>query len=318
MPEQRNPTSQKVEALSLVVAVFNDRDLLPQSGLKLAEALAESNLDWELIFVDDFSKDSSFDLLQSIRTRWPDRIKTLRLARNYGQHVALYAGMSHAEKPWILTFDLDYAPAIHALDDILDQVPLRQADLVNVSRLGQRKQSMVRSFGSWFFGSLANRVTGKPMADPLSSIKLVARSIFQQGRLYGEQRQFLAPLALKLADQPVELSVELPPKRGRSSFGSEQLVRLALDFVLAFFPMLFTRLLIWSIALGLSSVAAGGLYLVLRLFGWIDPSTHFQVICLTLTALSIHGVLMALIGEYQVRIHRLLYQQEFFRLEEDP
>lgn len=294
----------------MVVAVYNDEALLPDSGMRLARALDRSDLDWELIFVDDHSQDRSAQACEDIVRAFPGRVHLIRLPRNRGQQKALFCGLEAASKTWLLTFDLDSASAVDKLEDILATVPARRADLVNICRSGQKRHGFTRAFGAAFFRGLANRATKRPMTDPLSSLKLIHRDLFNKGLHYPEKLRFLAPLAIQLAENPVEISVSLPKRRGRSSFDLAALVHLALDFIIAFFPLLFVRLLIASLAVTALSGVSGVLYLALRLLGVIPPSVHFQVICLVLFGLSLQGILFALLGEYQVRTHDLLHQTE--------
>lgn len=305
-----------VRELSVVVPVFNDADLVEHALTTIIKKLEESGLSWELIVVDDASQDDTPQRLSSMEALKRDNVRAFRMVRNFGQHVALFAGLTEATKQWRLTFDVDYVSAFAHLDQILTPAAVNGHDLVSVSRRGQRKLGLFRQAGTRLLNALTNRATRKPLRDPLSPVKLVHRSLVEAARHYGELRRFLAPLAIRLARHPGEVTVPLPQKRGKSHYGFLPLVRLTLDFILNFFPGVVTRLLVSSLVLVLLSTLAGVVYLALRLLGVIDASPHAQVIILIVLGLSINGLSLGIIGEYHVRMYQLLQDRDFYSWKE--
>jgi len=309
-------TLGSIDELSVVIPLFNDSDLLDHALGEIVRQLDEKGLSWELILVDDCSSDDTAQTLSSMQCLKRPNVKIYRMRRNFGQHVALYAGLTHASKQWRLTFDADYVSAFSHIDQVLEKAVLGGHDLVSVSRRGQRKLSMLRHAGTRFLNYLTNRATKRILHDPLSPVKLVHESLVENTRYYGELRRFLAPLAIRLSQNPGEVSVPLPHKRGKSHYGIFLLIRMTLDFILNFFPGLLTRFLVTSIFLAISSFLAGLVYVAMRLLGVMDASVYAQVIILIVLVLSINGVTLGIIGEYHVRMYQLIQTQEFYQWEE--
>ena len=233
-------------------------------------------------------------------------VRIFSMARNRGQHAAFVVGCQMAKGPWYLTFDADYAAAIASLPSLVETAASHDSDLVSVSRAGQRKIPGYRRLGSIVLNALVNRATKKAMQDPLSPIKLVHQSIVHQCQHFGEKRRFLAPLAISLARNPIETSIPLPQKRGRTHFDIYDLARLTLDFMLNFFPRIFPRLLVWSLlGIVLSSLAGAG-YLIMRIMGFIEANVIFQVLDFAFLFMCLNALSLAIIGEYHLRAYTLI------------
>lgn len=300
-------TDLPIQSLSVVLPVYNDAGIVGSAIERIVAGLsAMPNLDWELVIVDDASCDETCSLIKAHEAFKSDRVRLLARVRNGGQHAAYYTGCKAARGRWYLTFDADYAEAITSIPRVLQTAADQSADLVSLSRFGQRTVAKHRQIGTRFLSRLTNRYTKQPMSDPLSPIKLVHQTIVTATQFYGEKRRFLAPLAISLAKNPAEIAVPLPAKRGRTHFSVFDLTGLSLDFLLNFFPGVFTRLLVISLLALLGSVCGGALYVILRMLGLIPPSVVFQVIDFAAIVASFNVLTLAVIGEYHLRTYRLV------------
>lgn len=120
-----NSTQNKI---SVIVPVFNAQASLKELHNQLAESLSE--LDYELIFVDDASRDGSWKILYSLKEEQPDRIKIIRLAKNYGQHNATLCGISHSTGGLIITMDDDLEHIASDIHLLLEKYSFEKSDLI--------------------------------------------------------------------------------------------------------------------------------------------------------------------------------------------
>ena len=118
------------QALSVVVPVYNSAATLPQLLERLVRAIDSVTPDYEIILVDDGSRDDSWTVLQSLRARYGDRMVAIQLMRNYGQHNALMCGLAVARGEYVVTMDDDLQNPPEEIPKLLAHIRNRRLDLV--------------------------------------------------------------------------------------------------------------------------------------------------------------------------------------------
>lgn len=240
--------------LSIVMAAYKDGERLAGALPGRLEKLGGALPDWECILVDDHSPDDTLDALLTLRSSWPDKIRIARMSKNSGQVAALLAGIGLAGKKWVLCFDVDSVSSLTLVPDLVSLARDGRHDLVNWSRGGRMAHGLLRGLGSKAMAWLANRVTGTPLRDPLSPIKLIERSLALSVTKDRRKSFFPAPLLVQLAKRPVETDLPLPRHRDKSAFGPATLLGLASMFMAAYFTRLAAPLAGLTLALaGLGS-----------------------------------------------------------------
>jgi glycosyltransferase involved in cell wall biosynthesis len=282
--------------LSVVIPVFDEADSLEELHRRVTAALEEIGGSWELLFVDDGSRDGSGERLEALAQRDP-RVGVLRFRENFGKSAALRAGFQAARGARIVTLDADLQddPAeIPRLLRLLDE----GHDLVSGWKV-RRQDPWTKRWPSRFFNLVVARATGLPLHDFNCGLKAYRREVTREIPLYGELHRFIPALARRRGFRVVELPVAHHPRRfGRSKFGTGRLLRGFFDFLTV---LTITRyrerpLHLFGLA-GLVSLASGGgilAWLALRwLTGqWIAGRPIFLVAIL----LIIVGVQVTLFG----------------------
>lgn len=202
--------------LSLVVPVFNEEENLPPLVEEMRSALVGFGDQWEAIFVDDGSTDSTPDVLRDLALEDP-RVRVLRLRRNSGQSAAFAAGFAAARSPVVVTLDADLQndPAdIPRLVAELDQV-----DVVCGVRTG-RQDSWVRLVSSRIANGVRNRLTRESIADVGCSLRAYRTDFVRRVPMFDGMHRFLPTLLRQDGARIKEVPVRHRPRvRGESKYG---------------------------------------------------------------------------------------------------
>lgn len=219
--------------LSLVVPVFNEEENLAALHVQINEAMSGLQLEYEVIYVDDGSRDESFAVLEAL-ARTDSRVKVVRFRRNFGQTAAMQAGIRHAAGDVIIPLDADLQndPAdiprlLAKLDEGFDVVSGWRKD---------RKDDIIRKIPSRLANGLISRVTGVPLHDYGCSLKAYRAAIMKDVTLYGEMHRFIPAYAAMVGGRVAEIPVRHHPRRaGTSKYGMGRLFRVLLDLLVVRF-----------------------------------------------------------------------------------
>jgi undecaprenyl-phosphate 4-deoxy-4-formamido-L-arabinose transferase len=214
-------------ALSVVIPVFNEARNLRPLHERLARTLERVGRPYEIIFVDDGSRDESADVLRALRAR-DAAVRMIRFSRNYGQHAALLAGMERARGEIVVTLDAD-------LQNPPEEIPRLLAALVDgVDVVGGRRVSRrdpwARRAASWLVNRATSAAVGVRLRDCGCMLRAHRRSVIERILAFPGSRRYLPVLAAAFASSMREIPVgHSAREHGRSRYGLLRLLRLALD-----------------------------------------------------------------------------------------
>ena len=250
--------------LSVVVPVFNEAESLPQLHAELLDVLEREPGGFELLYVDDCSKDESREVLRSLR-RGDRRVRLICLRHQAGQTAALAAGFEEARGEILVPLDGDLQndPAdipmlVARLDDGYDMVAGWRKD--------RRDDWLVRRLPSIIANRLISWVTGVSIHDTGCTLKAFRVSLMKDRALYGEQHRYLPALVAGTGARVTEMVVHHRPRRfGESKYGIGRTLRVLLDMLtvtmissfsqrpLRYFFFLATPFLLASIVVGVTA-----------------------------------------------------------------
>lgn len=307
--------------VSVVVPIYNEVESLPHLIEAIASTLNPTGLNYELICVDDGSKDGSAELLKELAlTRPPLRAVILR--RNYGQTAAMAAGFKHARGRTIVTLDGDLQndPAdIPMLIAKLDE----GYDLVTGWRKNRQDAALTRLLPSKIANWLIRQITGVHVQDYGCSLKAYRAELIADMNLYGELHRFLPALAFIEGARITELPVRHHARRhGSSKYGLGRTFRVVLDlFTIYFMKKFLTRPMHVFGLLGIISTASGiglGLYLtILKLgFGEDIGNRPLLILAVVLLLTGIQLFCFGLLGELLMRTYHESQGRPIYRVRE--
>ncbi len=254
-------------SLSVVVPLYNEEGSLPHLLAQLLAALKPLGRSFEIVLVDDGSRDGTPALLQDMAARTPELVAVL-LRRNYGQTAAMAAGFDASRGEILVTLDGDLQNDPADIPLLLNQLEQGELDLVSGWRHQRQDNSISRLLPSLLANRLIARVTGVKLHDYGCSLKAYRREVVADMNLYGELHRFLPALAFIEGARIGEVQVNHHPRRyGKSKYGIDRTFRVLMDLLTVWFMKRFlTRPMhVFGFA-GLVSLGAG-LALALWLVG---------------------------------------------------
>jgi glycosyltransferase involved in cell wall biosynthesis len=218
--------------VSVVIPVYNEEENVPDLVERVGAALARSRRSFELICVDDGSRDDSAALLHelAVTRAW---LKPIFLIRNYGQSAALQAGFDHARGEIIVTLDGDLQNDPDDIPRLLDLLDERQdVDVISGWRKDRKDRAVSRKLPSMLANGIISKVTGVRLHDYGCALKLYRASVIGDLKLYGELHRFIPALAAEVGAHIIEVPVNHHPRtRGTSKYGIDRTVRVVLDLL---------------------------------------------------------------------------------------
>ena len=224
--------------ISIVVPVYNEEENLPELLRRLFSVMEELKRPFEIILVNDGSKDSSLPIMLMSRKDHPDTLRVIDFNGNFGQHTAILAGFKSSRGDFVITLDADLQnppEEIPKLISLLDE----GHDVVGTVRQ-KRKDSFFRRYASKFVNKLMNKVTGFSIHDYGCMLRGYSRGIVDIINECGEVSTFIPALAQKFAVNPIEIEVSHSAReKGESKYSLFRLIRLQFDLMTAFsiFPL---------------------------------------------------------------------------------
>ena len=291
---------------SVVISVYEESGNLELLHEKLSLALKNVQGDAEIIFVDDGSKDSSFEDLKRI-AKSDKRVKVLRFAKNFGKSAAMSAGFQGSSGDVIINLDAD-------LQDDPAEVPrmLKKLDEGSDLVVGWRRvrhDGVDKTLPSKVFNAVVSRWSGVALHDFNCGFKVYRREVLEGLPLYSDMHRFLPVLAAKEGFRVAELPVEHHPRHaGVSKYGIGRTLRGLLDFIsVLFLTAYLARPMHFFGTFGIISIFLIGLValwaILLKFAGTNFVNTPLPLLAVFLFILGIQFVLLGLLAEMLTRTY---------------
>jgi glycosyltransferase involved in cell wall biosynthesis len=222
--------------------MYDEKDNVEPMLDAIQAALAAYAAPWELVVVDDGSRDGTGPALRRHTSRLGEHVRVVRLLRNYGQSAAMQAGIDAARGDVIVTMDGDLQNDPRDIPRLVARLLAEDLDLVAGWRQRRQDGFLVRRLPSMLANRLIRRATGLEFQDLGCSLKVFRASVLRGVRLYGEMHRFIpAWLATvtspdRMAEEPV---AHRGRTRGRSKYGLSRTFRVLLDLLAVFFFLRF-------------------------------------------------------------------------------
>ncbi|MBK1612831.1 glycosyltransferase [Rubrivivax gelatinosus] len=300
---------QPAPAVSVVIPVFNEAANLRDLVARVHEALAARPGGFELICIDDGSRDGSERLLLELAAGRP-WLKPVILARNYGQSTALQAGFERAAGRYIATLDGDLQNDPLDLPALLDRLDTDDSiDMISGWRQQRQDHALSRRLPSRLANRLISWATKVELHDYGCALKVYRREIIERIHLYGELHRFIPSLAKEAGARIVEVPVRHHARtRGQSKYGLGRSFRVILDLLLIVFVLRYRQRPLHAfgglgLALATPGLAMLGYLVVLKLLGETIGQRPLLMAGTMLVLVGLQFVAVGLISEMLVRIY---------------
>ncbi len=304
--------------LSVIVPAFNEEKNVPRMVEEITAAVDRLKITYEIIFIDDGSKDGTFAALKEARKNHP-RIKVIRFRKNFGQTAALSAGFDYARGEIILTIDADLENDPDDIGLLLDKIE-EGYDLVSGWRKDRwKKHFFSRRLPSLMANWLISHITKVRLRDYGCTLKAFRSDVIKSIKLYGEMHRFIPAIAATIGVNIAEVPVNFRPRvHGQSKYGFSRSIRVFLDLLTVKFLLSYsTRPLQIFGLLGLASGGFGGVLAVIlsyeRLFLRQSISNRpLLLLAVLLILIGIQFITMGLLGEIMVRTYHEAVEKRIY------
>ena len=287
--------------ISVALPVFNEADNLDELKDRLVKALDAAGRSWEIVFVDDGSRDSSFEKMSAF-ARTDRRIRALRFSRNFGHQMALTAGVDAARGRIVAVMDADLQDPPELLAEMLRKID-EGYEVVYAQRTKREGESAFKLWTAHVFYRLLERWTNVDIPVDVGDFRLMGPRAVAAFRRMRERHRFIRGMTAWVGFRQVGVPYERPPRtRGETKFPLRKMLRFALDGLTSFshVPL---QLATW---LGFLVSAFAFLYILVVLVLWllkinVPGWTTLMVFVLLLGGVQL--MVIGVLGEYLGRIY---------------
>ena len=291
-------------SVSIVIPVYNEVENIDVLVKRVTMACDPLPNEWEVVLVDDGSRDGSLEKLEAAAERHDGRIRAIILNRNYGQHAAIMCGFRHCRGDMMITLDADLQNPPEEIPRLVETME-QGNDVVGTIRMN-RQDSFFRRFASARINWMVKKSTGVGMSDYGCMLRAYRRPVIDAMLQCRERSTFIPVLANSFAKRAAEIEVTHAERAaGDSKYSLWKLVNLQFDLLTSMTttPL---RLLSWfGVAIAVGGVGFGVLLLVGRvLFGaeWAAEGV-FTLFAILFIFVGAQFVGMGLLGEYLGRVY---------------
>ncbi len=287
--------------ISIVVPAYNEAEVLAAFHARLARAMAPTDTMWEVVFVNDGSRDGTLRILRDLRARDP-RVAVVNLSRNFGKEIAVTAGLDHARGQAVVIIDAD-------LQDPPEVIPLliaawrRGFDTVYAQRRRRDGETWLKKATAHGFYRLMRRVGGLDMPPDAGDFRLISRRVVEALRQVREQHRFMKGLFAWVGFPATRVLYDRAPRHaGQTKWNYWKLWNFALEGITSFTVMP----LKCATYMGLLIALLAGVYLAQLLFRTVvfgNPVAGYpSLLAVILFMGGAQFVMLGIMGEYLGRI----------------
>ena len=303
------------QSLTVVIAAFNEEASLPEMHRRLAAVLDGLDAQASVLYVDDGSRDGTWQVLQTLAADDP-RVQLLRLARNFGKELALTAGLDHVDTDAALVIDADGQDPPELIPQFVAK--WREGfDVVYGTRTRREGESWFKRFTAAAFYRVMSRLSHTPIPPDTGDFRLMSRPVLDALRQLRERQRFMKGLFTWVGFKQVSLPYERAPRlAGGSKFNYWRLWNLALEGITSFSTVPL-RLATYVGVLTALGAFAWGLWIVARTLLWDDPVQGWPSLMTVMLFLGgVQLVALGIIGEYLGRLYLEVKQRPLYLVSE--
>lgn len=286
--------------ISVLIPLLNEEESLEELNLRLHKSLEALNKPYEIIYINDGSTDTSQQLVESFR-REDGRVKIIEFNRNYGQHMALFAGFERAQGEIVVTIDADLQNPPEEIPRVVAKMEEGYDVVATYRRM--RQDSIFRRFPSFIVNKITSRLVGVKLRDYGCMLRAYAKEVVNSINMCQESSSFIPALANTFAKRIAEIEVAHEErKRGTSKYSLFRLLRLNFDLMTGFSLLPIQWIGMLGVIIAAFGLAFAGFLLVRRFVVGPESEGLFTLFAILFFFMGIQILTLGIIGEYIGRI----------------
>ncbi len=303
--------------LSVVIPVYNEEAALPALFDRLYPALDKLGVSYEVVFINDGSRDHSAAILKDQFLRRPDVTRVILFNGNFGQHMAIVAGFEHSRGERVVTMDADLQNPPEEIGKLLVAMDSGHDYVGSIRRV--RQDSWWRRLASRMMNQVRERITRIKMTDQGCMLRAYSRDIVRAVAASREISTYIPALAFTFAHNPTEVEVEHAERAaGKSKYSLYKLIRLNFDLITGFSLVPLQMFSMFGMLVSVAAVITYLIVIINRLVfaGWREGLSTLwdrDILAFFLVGMLLFG--LGLVGEYVGRIYQQVRERPRFTIQ---
>jgi len=228
--------------ISVVIPLLDEQDSLVELHDWIAQVMQSNQLNYELIFIDDGSRDNSWSIIKKLSTKNPS-VLGIRFAQNFGKSQALHAGFEKAKGEVIITMDADLQDSPDEIPELFKLIKKKKLDIVSGWKKKRYDAFITKNLPSKLFNWAARRISGLKLHDFNCGLKAYKKEVIKNIEVYGEMHRYIPVLAVNSGFKNIteKVVIHQARKHGKTKFGMERFINGFLDLITIWFTSRFGK-----------------------------------------------------------------------------
>ncbi|KAA6303527.1 MAG: putative glycosyltransferase CsbB [Candidatus Ordinivivax streblomastigis] len=303
--------------ISIILPCYNEELAIKGTYKELSSIMQQMGNDYEFIFVDDGSKDTTFSMLRELSLQ-DNCVRYIQFSRNFGKEAALLAGLQRAKGQYIVVMDVDLQDPPSLIPQMFEAVASGEYDCAGTRRITRAGEPPIRSLFARMFYSLMTKFTDIEIVDGARDFRLMSRPYVDAVLSLPERNRFSKGIFPWVGFKTKWFEYEnIQRSTGETKWSFGKLFLYSLDGIIAFSskPMAIASIL--GILLFLSSLFLIG-FIILRKAFWGDPVAGWaSTICIILFCSGIQLFTAGILGQYISKIYIEVKKRPYFIIKEE-
>lgn len=301
--------------LSVVIPVFNEEGNLENLYTRLINVLDNLGKPFEILLVNDGSRDKTESILNELHARRPKEIRVVHFNNNFGQHMAIMAGFERARGEVTITLDADLQNPPEEIPKLLKAIDAGHDYVGSIRK--NRQDNWFRRYASRVNNAIRARITGIVMTDQGCMLRAYKRHIIDAVVESKESSVYIPALAYSYAGNPTEVEVDHNSREaGQSKYNLYKLLRLNFDLMTGFSLVPLQVFTVFGMVVSLFSTLFVVYLFIRRIFIGPEAEGMFTLFAILYFLIGVALMGLGIVGEYIGRIYKEARQRPFFIVRE--
>jgi len=303
------------KVLSIIIPVYNSEASLKELTERLVQTLKTMDKPYEIIFVNDGSRDRSFEILKEIKSQYQEKIVIINLTRNFGQQNALMCGFQYCNAEYIITLDDDLQNPPEEIPVLLNAIE-KGSDAV-FGRYQEKKDAAYKNIGSRIIRKLNHVIFGIKNDIAFSSFRIIRRQIIEEIRDYKTCFPYISGMILSLTKKVENVTVKHDErKHGKSNYNLKKLVNLSFNLLINYSSIPLKIICYIGLLFSVVSFSIGLYFIFKKIFIGQLPTGWTSLIVLISFNNAMLMLLFFFFGEYISRMLKELSNHKTYSIAE--
>ena len=228
--------------ISVVIPLLDEQDSLGELHEWIAKTMQSNGFSYELIFIDDGSRDQSWEIIKTLCLKNP-AVFGIRFSKNFGKSQALHAGFERAVGDVVITMDADLQDSPEEIPGLFNMIKNNKYDVVSGWKKKRYDRYFAKNLPSKLFNWAARKVSGIALNDFNCGLKAYKKDVIKTIEVYGEMHRYIPVLAANAGFKNIseKIVAHQPRKHGKTKFGMERFINGFLDLITIWFTSRFGK-----------------------------------------------------------------------------